>query len=205
MLDHLVYAVPDLEGAVARLADHLGVRAALGGKHRGLGTHNALLALGSGAYLEVIAPDPTQPPPDGPRPFGLDALTRPRLVTWAMKAPDIEKRVERARARGLDLGKVIALSRDLPDGGRLHWRLSLATGLIGDGLVPFLIDWGDSPHPSDSAPQGCTLLGLRAEHLRPSLIRSLLTALDVELPVVEGLAPALVATLQTPNGEIELR
>ena len=205
MLDHLVYAAPDLEGAVVRLADDLGVRAAPGGKHTGTGTHNALLALGGGAYLEVIAPDPAQPPPEGPRPFGLDVLTRPRLVTWAMKAPDIEKRVERARARGLDLGNVIALSRDLPDGGQLHWRLSLATRLIGEGLVPFLIDWGDSPHPSDSAPQGCTLLALRAEHPRPELIRSLLTALDEGLPVAEGRAPALVATLQTPNGEIELR
>jgi Glyoxalase-like domain len=44
-LDHLVYAAPDLATAVADLEEHLGVRAQAGGKHVGLGTHNALLAL----------------------------------------------------------------------------------------------------------------------------------------------------------------
>ena len=31
-----------------------------------------------------------------------------------------------------------------------------------DGLVPFLIDWGDNPSPAASAPVGCTLVALRA-------------------------------------------
>ena len=44
----------------------------MGGSHPGLGTHNALLSLGDESYLEIIAPDPTQPKPDHPRIFGLD-------------------------------------------------------------------------------------------------------------------------------------
>ena len=205
MLDHLVYAVPDLDAAVASLAERLSVRAAPGGKHLGLGTHNALLALGNRAYLEVIAPDLAQPPPDRPRPFGLDTLSHPRLVTWAVKAADIESRVKKARAAGYDPGNLIALSRDLPDGGRLEWRLTYAEKPVGDGLVPFLIDWGSAPHPSKSAPEGCTLLALRGEHPRPGMIRALLQALEVDLALTEGPTPALIATLQTPRGEIELR
>jgi hypothetical protein len=176
-----------------------------GGQHWGLGTHNAILALGEGVYLEVIAPDPTQPPPSRSRPFGLDALVDTRLVAWAAKAPDIESRVERARSAGYDPGNVIKLGRELPDGGRLDWRLTFPDELAGDGLVPFLIDWGPSPHPSITAPKGCSLLSLRGEHPQPEAVMRRLLALGVDLNVARGRAASLIATLMTPKGEIELR
>ncbi len=205
MLDHVAYGVPDLDAACHELAERLGVRPMLGGQHRGLGTHNAILAVGEGVYLEVIAPDPNQPPPSRPRPFGLDALVDPRLVAWAARVPDIESRVERARSAGYDPGNVIKLGRELPDGGRLDWRLTFPDELDGDGLVPFLIDWGSTPHPSITAPQGCTLLSLRGEHPQPELIRPLLQSLEVDLDVAWGLAAVLIATLMTPKGEVQLR
>ena len=43
-------------------------------------------------------------------------------------------------------------------------------GTGDDGLVPFLIDWKDSPHPSASTPQGCTLVSLRGEHPDPAAV-----------------------------------
>jgi len=205
VLDHVAYGVPDLDAACDELAERLGVRPMPGGQHRGLGTHNAILALGEGVYLEVIAPDPNQPPPSRPRPFGLDAPDDPRIVAWAAKAPDIESRVERARSAGYDPGNVIKLGRDLPDGGRLEWRLTFPDELAGDGLVPFLIDWGSTPHPSISAPQGCSLLSLRGEHPQPELVKPLLQALEVDLDIATGPAAVLIATLQTPKGEVQLR
>ncbi len=45
-VDHLVYAVPDLDRGIAYIEQLLGIRATLGGRHVGRGTHNALLALG---------------------------------------------------------------------------------------------------------------------------------------------------------------
>ena len=125
MLDHLVYAVPDLDDAVRDFEARSGVRPTPGGRHPGRGTHNALVALGPDRYLEIIAPDPTQPAPAEPRAFGLDGLRAPRVATWAAKALDLDARVERARAAGYDPGSVVAMSRERPDGVRLDWRLEL--------------------------------------------------------------------------------
>jgi hypothetical protein len=92
-VDHLVYGASDLEAAVVDLEWRLGVRAAVGGQHQNLGTHNALL--GEGCHLEVIAPDPTLPAPLSGRPFSLDSLERDRLVGWALRTRDLEASIPR--------------------------------------------------------------------------------------------------------------
>src|SRR5579872_4069529 len=84
-IDHLVYATPDLDRGISEIEATLGVKATPGGQHPGGGTRNALVSLGPTTYLEIFAPDPTQPAPEKPRPFGLDNLKRSRLVTWYLK------------------------------------------------------------------------------------------------------------------------
>jgi len=124
-IDHLVYGAPDLAAAVDDLAARFGVRAQPGGKHHGIGTRNALLALGPRTYLEVLAPDPDQPPPSNPRPFGIDELTSPRLVGWAVGCDDIDTAIAGARAAGYDPGDAIEMTRTGATGTVLRWRLTL--------------------------------------------------------------------------------
>src|SRR5688500_19999478 len=105
-VDHLVYATPDLKRGVEEIEKLLGLRAIAGGQHPGRGTRNALIALGPTTYLEIIAPDPEQPAPKEPRPFGLDTLKQPRLVTWCASSRDLERLRGEAIRKGVHLGEV---------------------------------------------------------------------------------------------------
>lgn len=204
-IDHLIWAGANLEQEVERFEQWTGVRAKPGGQHPGEGTRNALLGLGEAMYLELIAPDPMQPAPPHPRWLGLDTLTEPRLVTWAAGATDLEQRAAAARAAGVPLGEVRTGRRALDGGQVLSWRLTYPDVREGEGLVPFLIDWGDSQHPSRSAPQGIRLLDLHGEHPEPATAIERLQRLGLGLRVVVGPRPALIATIQTPRGRVELR
>ena len=204
-IDHLVYAVPDLDAGVADLERRLGVRAAPGGQHPGRGTRNALIALGPDSYLEILAPDPAQPVPSGGRWFGVDPAARARLAGWAAKGADLTRVVGSAIARGVPLGAVSAGSRARPDGVVLRWTLTDPGVSTAVSLVPFFIDWADSPHPAATAPRGPVLVALRAEHPRPERAREPLAALGIDLPVALGPGPALVASLRTVSGLVELR
>ncbi len=204
-LDHLVYASPDLDAAIERLERLTGIRATPGGQHPGWGTRNALIALGGDAFLEVIGPDPDQHSLERPRVFGIEALREPRLVTWAAKATDLPGLVARAEGAGIPLGAVAAGRRQRPDGALLAWRFTDPWVVVADGIVPFFIDWGETPHPAGTAVAGARMIAFRAVHPDADTVRSMLTALGLDLPVAEGRAPALVATLDTPNGRVELR
>lgn len=205
IVDHLVYATPDLNRGVEEIEKLLGVRATPGGQHPGLGTRNALIALGPAIYLEIIAPDPEQPAPKAPRPFGIDGLKDSRLVAWAAKYANLEDLRARAARNRVSLGEVTSGSRRRTDGVLLSWRYTDPRTVLADGLVPFFIDWGQSPHPAQTAAQGGSLVTLRAEHPDTQRVQSLLRALDLDIHVQSGARPALIATIETPRGVVELR
>jgi hypothetical protein len=202
-VDHLVYATPDLETGVEHIKQLLGIQATPGGQHPGAGTRNALIALGQASYLEIIGPDPEQPKPRNPRRFGLDTLATPRLVTWAVKGTDLEQLTGEALRKGIQLGDISPGSRRSPQGVLLAWRVTLTN--LGDGIVPFFIDWGQTSHPAGTAARGASLIELRAEHPDAERVQNLLDQLGLELPVKKGPIPALVATIATARGRVELR
>ncbi len=203
-IDHLVYAAPDLEGAVEYLHTLLGVRATPGGAHPGWGTRNALIALGESTYLEVIGPDPDQGIPTADLRFGIGELDQPTLVGWAVKAAELERIVEEAKLHGLELGPISEGRRKRTDGTLLFWKLTAPRPSPG-GLIPFFIDWGPTTSPAQGAAKGCLLRELRGTHPGPEEIQSKLAGLDLGLPLSSGSVPGLVAILDSPQGRVELR
>src|SRR6266545_77803 len=119
-VDHLLLGVSDLERGIEWVERRTGVRAAAGGVHPGVGTRNALLSLGPGHYLEIIAPDPAQSAYN----FQIDVrlLTEPRLITFAAATSDIEATAAAAREAGYQVFGPRAGSRQAPSGKMLRWR-----------------------------------------------------------------------------------
>lgn len=202
-VDHLVLATPDLAATVDEIARLTGAKPSPGGRHPGLGTRNHLLGLGEGAYLEIIGPDLDQPEPPRPRPFGIDDLAEARMVTWAVRVEDIDAAVAASREDGYDPGAPWVMSRRTPDGGDLKWRLTLDYEYGHRGLVPFLIDWGRTPHPAAELPV-VPLISLEAVHPEPETVEDRLKTIGASLQIKPGLREALVATLLGETGLVVL-
>lgn len=204
MIDHLLWAVPDLEAGCRSFARQNGVTPSPGGRHPGVGTHNALADLGGGRYLEVIAPDPTQDRLTGLGRF-LAGLERESLITWCARADELGEIADRARRAGLRPGEPVAMSRRRDDGVILHWRILELGGHPWGPLVPFFIEWGPGvPHPSESAARGLQLKSLHLAHPNTPPLHDVLVALNLEPVVAVAGRPALRATLETPRGPLQL-
>jgi hypothetical protein len=203
-LDHLMWGVPDLEAGIAFLESRTGIKAVFGGVHPKRGTRNALLSLGKGQYLEILALDPAQRDVQNERVAELKRLTAPRIFTWAAATRDIEGLERRLRAAGLETSGVQAGARARPDGTVLKWKTLSVSGDAED-VVPFVIEWDPaSSHPSSDSPAGCAMRELRLEHPDPVKVNRLLEALGLRVRASEGPRARITALLSTPKGDLVL-
>lgn len=202
-LDHLLLGAPNLEEGMAWVTEKTGVNAAVGGRHPGLGTHNALLSLGDQQYLEIIAPDPTQTTL-APQFAFLQLATAPRLLTWAAATQDIHAIAAQAHAAGFELNGPNAGARTRPDGETLRWKTLFLKNDFSL-LIPFFIQWDAmSRHPSQDSPTGCSLQSFSLEHPQPEKLRAAFSQLGIEATVIPGSEARLKAALASPQGLVEL-
>jgi len=207
-LDHLVVAATDLDSGEAWLRERLGASLAPGGQHTGVGTHNRLLQLGSRVYLELIAPDPSQPEPARARPFLLDdpamkarLSIEPQLVHWLVRSDSLDSDVASA---AYSPGRVVNMTR-----GALIWRITVAEGgrPAGDGVLPSMIQWDvpDDQHPAARLPDaGVALESLSIQ--APAAVLAMLPPLasPVAIERIESGASRLSARFRTPAGTVVL-
>jgi Glyoxalase-like domain len=200
-LDHLLWGNHDLDAAVEDLHARAGVRAAFGGFHPELGTHNALARLGPDTYLEVLAPAPSLPA--GALARQLAKVRTPALVMWAARTSDVDVSAARARKAGFT-ATLVEGHRARPGGGEVRWRSLFVSGHGGGTLVPFLIEWDGEYHPAEDAPPGLALGSFAIEASEPAALRKILAALDVKVSVRKARRDRLRATLETPRGRVVL-
>lgn len=204
-LDHVVLAGPDLAAAVDHVERLTGVRGAPGGQHP-TGTANHLIAFTVGGervphYLEIIGPDRVRGiAATDVATFGINTLTEPGVRTFAIHPADIEATHAAALAAGIALGEVAPLSRRTPAGDLLEWRITNGPDRTPDRLIPFLIDWGTTPHPGLSDLPTLELLALRVAHPDPAGLTTAYRALGVDVEVEQGAAAALTLVVVGPQG-----
>ncbi|MEX0307255.1 MAG: VOC family protein [Ruegeria sp.] len=194
LLDHLAVAGETLEEASAHIEQALGVQLQDGGKHERFGTHNRLLGLRDGLYLEAIAIDPQAQVPERTRWFDLDRFEGPpRLSNWICRVSDIEASLS---VFPDGVGRPIELSR-----GALRWRMAVPPSgrLPFDNLFPALIQWEGDLHPAQMLQNsGCQLRRLIVCHPDALDLAKGLGALDYV--VFDSGPAALRAEFDTPHG-----
>jgi len=131
-IDHFVIVVPELEAAI-RDYTAAGFTVVRGGRHN-IGSHNALIALADGAYIELIAFLDSA----GGHPWYAALEKGGGLVDFCMQTDDLEADAEAMRQAGVPMSPANPMTRDRPDGFRVSWVLSIP-GAPFNGRAPFLI------------------------------------------------------------------
>ncbi len=156
------------------------------------------MSFGDGCYLEIIAPDPQQTiaGTNGQRFAG---LPKPELLHWAVRSDDLAGLSARFTAGGLTPGAIRDMARVAPGGERLQWQLMGITGHKLGGLMPFFIDWQDTPHPSIGAPVVGLLKALRLGLPQDLSASGFLAELVADLIEVRA-EPGLTVAFESPAG-----
>jgi len=202
VLDHLIIGCRNLAEGISLVEKQTGARATFGGVHPGRGTHNALLALGERRYLEILAPDPEQKSQTW---FAeLNGLSEPRLIGWAARSGNIDAFAKRLHEAGIACTGPTEGSRTRPDGQVLGWK----TVNLQDnrrGLLPFFIEWSaNSPHPSSSGANVCTLDSFLLACPDHPQWQPLLATLALDTSLRSARSPQLQAIITGPQGPLPL-
>jgi Glyoxalase-like domain len=204
-VDHLIYAVADLDRAAARFLHEFGLASVVGGRHPGWGTANRIVPLGRD-YLELIgvADAAEAAASDFGRWISEATASGDRLVGWAVATDDLDAIASRL---GLEIAPG---SRARPDGSTLRWRLAGLARALTSGAYPLFVEWEGPPevHPGRAAaehrvePRDIAWIEVSAdEHALGTWLG------DGELPlrIVAGPDAISAAAIGTDQGEIVLR
>jgi hypothetical protein len=208
--DHIVVGISDLEFGMDRIEELTGVRPAYGGSHPHIGTHNALISLGTHSYLEIIAPNPDADPD------ALDPNLRARFMDplefmpeltpflWVIGSPDLERTRSLLAPDGIQLSEPSPGARKKPDGSLLEWRASFITEPRSESL-PFFIQWIEpSVAPPTDSPAGCLLTGIAVSGPDIGKLKRMIEVLSLQVTLIESESPGIQVSLDCPRGKIRL-
>lgn len=199
--DHVAIAGETLDAAQAHVENALGVALQPGGAHDVFFTHNALLGLEDGLYLEAIAINPNAPRPTRPRWFDLDRFAGdPRLTNWICRTDNLS-------AVLADLPGTMGAPVDLQRGA-MRWKMAVpASGILPyDNCAPALIQWQTASHPAAELKRsGVRLRRLTVRHPQGGALADLLpSVLADERVAIETGPRAMSAEFETPHGVREI-
>ena len=201
-LDHLGYAVRDLDGAAVRFREELGLDSVVGGRHVGFGTANRIVPLGD-QYIEIVGVV-DEAEAEGSA-FGRSVLERTTdgdgWLVIVVATDDVD-----AEAARLGL-EVTTGARSRPDGTEVRWRMTGLDAPQREPWMPFFMTWDipDELHPGRQRAghvvkaQGLAWVEVGGDVER---LRAWLGGRDLPIRVTDA-PPGLVrAAVATARGEI---
>jgi len=191
-LDHIMLGAPDLDRAVAAFLWATNVAPIRGGMHPGRGTQNALVSLGDGTYLEIIAPSKEKTDDELVSMLRkLDGLTP---VGWALRVSDAGAVRAELLKQNIEVTPLEPGSRITPTGERLSW---MTFDVEGFESAPFFVEWDKtSRHPSTTSPGGCTIKTFSVADPRGAELLSALRAIGADTVVGVSEKAMISVTLQ---------
>ena len=197
-IDHVILGIDDLDRGVKAFEAATGVKPVYGGKHPG-GTHNALVSLGDGIYLEILA---IQPDATVQGEFaGLKEVKALTPIGWAVSSEDSAQLRSSLRAAGIAVSEPEDGSRTTPTGSTLSWQSLALNESFAE--APFFIVWSEkTAHPSTTSPSGCKLQQWQVASPRAKDLHQLRQAFDLRVEVAEAKAPAMRLELTCPKGAV---
>jgi hypothetical protein len=144
-IDHVIYGTADLDVAAARVEAELGLSAVAGGRHEGLGTHNRIVPLAQGSYIELLAvADPNEAEGSAIGAALQGAISRGEgLLGWAAAVED--------------LGPIAARLGTSITGVRRQGLSARLTGVqesLAEPYLPFFIERPAARGPAFAANEG---------------------------------------------------
>jgi len=131
--DHIILAVSDL-AAASRDFEAAGFTVSPGGVHSAGTTHNALVLLPDGAYLELIARTGA-PTPEGSTDLTFLLEHGEGPVGFCLFSDDLDADTEKIRMRGAHVSAPLDGGRVRPDGVWMQWRVAW----VEEMQLPFVI------------------------------------------------------------------
>ena len=202
-IDHLVYCVPDLDEAVTRFNDLLGVTPSIGGRHLLKGTKNALINLGNQCYLELLAIDHLNKNITSNRWMGIDYIKEPKITRWAIQSEDLIADQKILKKYNSEMGSIEEGQRITKDNKTLKWKMTIPLNKPAVELIPFLLSWKNSSHhPTDKLEAKCSLKSI--SFYGNQSLNECFKDLSIAHKIIPMEHSKITATISGPKGEMSI-
>lgn len=199
-LDHVILGTNNLEKALEQFYQMTQLKPIMVVSLKGVGTKSARLAFQSCQYLEIMGPDPKHAamplaqklaklPDDTLVPFHYAIRSKQKMKTQIWKECD------------LTCDKVTMVAQD--QGAAWTWTMAILEGHDQGGIVPYLVDWGESKHAAARLPVIGSLDSLKVTSGPDSPIHTILDG--IARVTVETGETALELTFTSDKGKHTFR
>ena len=195
-IDHFVFFHPNLKDGIAYFEENFGLKAEIGGQHLGRGTWNAIFALESNAYFEIISPDPKQMAFNKARWMGIDHFAKPQLIRWAVAVESLKETATKANSFGLQIGNIEEGNRQLSNGEMLQWQLTTPAMHEQVEPIPFFIEWAVAVHPSKDKEPQASISKVVLHSPDANNLKNRMSWLDLDIEFIKSDTPKIYLELE---------